>query len=179
VPSRSSIVDTVNYRDDSVTARCRGSLGQMRYRTERVSELSDATSELVRSLVEIAWHFGPRGLNDECCDDLTMAEFIALDRVAAMQDCPVNDVGSSLGFTKSGATRVVNRLEKKGYANRIRSSEDARVCCVEITDAGKQVLLSADSRYMKQFDELVSRMPHHSASDVASMITAMGESLKS
>lgn len=145
----------------------------------RATELSKAiTSELVRSLVEIAWHFGPKGLNGECCDDLTMAEFIALDRVSAMQDCPVHDVGNSLGFTKSGATRVVNRLERKGYVNKVRSSEDGRICCVDITDAGSQVLQSADSRYMKQFDELVSRMPHHSAVDVASVIIAMGEALK-
>ena len=71
-------------------------------------------SELSRSLLEIVWHFGPKGLNGECCDNLTMPEFIALDKVSSTKDCPVQDIGISLGFTKSGATRVVNRLEKKG-----------------------------------------------------------------
>lgn len=107
-----------------------------------------------------------------------MPEFIALDKISAKQNCPVQDVGYSLGFTKSGATRIVNRLEKKGYVNKIKSSEDARICCVVITEKGKHVLKSANFRYMKQFDELVSRMPHQTVSGVVRVVTAMAKSLK-
>ena len=105
-------------------------------------------SELSRSLLEIVWHFGPKGLNGECCDNLTMPEFIALDKVSSTKDCPVQDIGISLGFTKSGATRVVNRLEKKGYVKKIKSHDDARFCCVDITEKGELVLKSTDSRYL-------------------------------
>ena len=49
-------------------------------------------SELSRSLLEIVWHFGPKGLNGECCDNLTMPEFIALDKVSSTKDCPVQDI---------------------------------------------------------------------------------------
>jgi len=70
-------------------------------------------SDVSRSLIEIAWYFGPKGLNGECCENLTMPEFIALDKVSTTPHCAVQDIGYRLGFTKSGATRVVNRLEKK------------------------------------------------------------------
>ncbi len=137
-----------------------------------------AISDISRSLIEIAWHFGPKGLNGECCENLTMPEFIALDKVAATSHCAVQDVGYSLGFTKSGATRIVNRLEKKGYVQKIKSHEDARVCCVEITESGERVLSSANSRYMEQFHAIAAKMPEHSVADTVNMLKAMATALK-
>jgi len=136
-------------------------------------------SYLPRCLIELAWYFGPKGPNGECCDNLTMPEFIALEKVQTTRDCPVQHVGSSLGFTKSGATRIVNRLEKKGYVNKARSSDDARVCCVEITESGEKVLASANSRYLEQFNLLLSKMPDHSGADVAAVVTAMAAAMRS
>lgn len=135
-------------------------------------------SDISRSLIDIAWHFGPKGLNGECCENLTMPEFIALDKVSTTSHCAVQDVGHSLGFTKSGATRIVNRLEKKGYVQKVKSHEDARVCCVEITKSGKGVLSSADSRYRKQFHAIAAKMPEHSLADTVKMLSAMGNALK-
>ena len=137
-----------------------------------------AISNISRSLIELAWHFGPKGLNGECCENLTMPEFIALDKVASSPNCPVQDVGYSLGFTKSGATRIVNRLERKGYVQKIKSNEDARICCVAITRIGERVLSSANSRYMEQFHIIVAKMPDHSLTDVVKVLTAMANALK-
>ena len=135
-------------------------------------------TELGQSLIKIAWYFGPKGLNGECCDNLTMPEFIALETVSSTSDCPVQKVGYSLGFTKSGATRIVNRLEKKGYVEKIRSFEDARICCVKVTGKGKQILASANSHYINEFNKLVSLMSGYSFSDVAEVVTAMANSIK-
>jgi len=137
-----------------------------------------AISDISRSLIEIAWHFGPKGLNGECCENLTMPEFIALDKVSTTSHCAVQDVGYSLGFTKSGATRIVNRLEKKGYVQKVKSHEDARVCCVEITKSGERVLSSANSRYMEQFHIIAAKMPEHSVADTVKLLTSMAGALK-
>jgi DNA-binding MarR family transcriptional regulator len=135
-------------------------------------------SDISRSLIEIAWCFGPKGLNGECCENLTMPEFIALDKISTTTNCAVQAVGYSLGFTKSGATRIVNRLEKKGYVQKIKSHEDARICCVEITKSGERVLLSANSRYMEQFHIIVSKMSNHAMADVVNVLTAMASAMK-
>lgn len=135
-------------------------------------------SEFSRSLIEIAWHFGPKGLNGECCDDLTMPEFIALEKVSTTQNCPVQDVGYALGFTKSGATRIVNRLEKKGYVTKVKSCEDARICCVVITEKGEAVLESVNAWYITQFDELVSKIPPDTFSEVVYGLRVMANALK-
>ena len=136
-------------------------------------------SDISRSLIEIAWYFGPKGLHGECCENLTMPEFIALDKVSTTSHCAVQDVGYSLGFTKSGATRIVNRLEKKGYVQKVKSHEDARVCCVEITKSGERVLSSANSRYMEQFQTIAEKMPEYTVADTVKLLTAMANALKS
>ncbi len=139
---------------------------------------SKIISKLSRSLIEVAWQFGPKGINGECCDDLSLPEFLALDKVSTATNCRVQDIGVFLGFTKSGATRIVNRLEKKGYVSRIKSLEDARVCCVSLTEMGEEVLRKADERYKKQFSELLNKMPTHSADSAEEVLTSMAEAFK-
>jgi DNA-binding MarR family transcriptional regulator len=135
-------------------------------------------SEPGSTLAAIAWHFGPKGLNGECCEDLSMPEFIALDKVSATPDCSVQEVGRRLGFSKSGATRVVNRLEKKGCIQKLRSAEDGRICCIAITDKGKQVLESADVRYQQQFEEIVAKIPGLSEQEIATVLSKVAAVVK-
>lgn len=135
-------------------------------------------SDISRSLILIAWYFGPKGLNGDCCENLTMPEFMALDKVAAQTNCAIQDVGFSLGFTKSGATRIVNRLEKKGYVKKLKSHKDSRVCCVEITRSGERVLLSTDSRYLEQFHTIRSKIPNRSSDDIVDLLTTIANAVK-
>jgi len=134
-------------------------------------------SELSRSLIEIAWHLGPKGLNGECCENLSMPEFIALDKVANTKDCPVQNIGQALGFTKSGATRIVNRLESKEYIQRVKSRDDARVCCVVITEKGKEILERVDKSYSAKFQGLLERMPQQYVPKMEDFFKAMATAL--
>jgi len=134
----------------------------------------DATG---RALAQIAWHFGPKKPFGECCEDLTMPEFLALDKISVTPACPVHEIGIVLGFSKSGATRVVNRLEKKGYIRRVRSSEDARVCCVKITDGGAAVLLSAKDSYQKRFEKIIEEIPQDTARQIINSISLLAAAL--
>ncbi|MBA2881898.1 MarR family 2-MHQ and catechol resistance regulon transcriptional repressor [Desulfosalsimonas propionicica] len=135
-------------------------------------------SEIGSTLATIAWHFGPRGLNGECCEDLSMPEFIALDKVSATRNCSVQEVGRSLGFSKSGATRVVNRLGKKGYIKKLKSREDGRVCCIEPTDKGREMLRMADLRYQQQFEALLSRFPSESRQKIKEVFFRVAGAVK-
>ena len=135
-------------------------------------------SDLSRALIEIVRHFGPKGLNGECCENLSMPEFLALDKIANTEDCPVQNIGQLLGFTKSGATRIVNRLEKNGYVQKIKSFEDGRVCCVAITLQGENVLASTDERYSKEIEQLLSRMSDKNAPLMKALLKDMARALR-
>ncbi|MFZ3045187.1 MAG: MarR family transcriptional regulator [Desulfatirhabdiaceae bacterium] len=135
-------------------------------------------TELTRAMREIVWHFGPKGLDGTCCANLSMPEFQALDKVAETPDCPVQDIGLQLGFTKSGATRVVNRLEKKGYVQKIKSNQDGRICCVVITETGEHVLRSADAGYFNKLERLFSMMPKNAIQQMKHMLVTLSRTLK-
>jgi MarR family 2-MHQ and catechol resistance regulon transcriptional repressor len=105
---------------------------------------ANAAKELSELIREITWNFGARGLKGECCGDLSQPEYRALCLASERQQCSMQDIAKELGFTKGGATRVVNRLEKKGYIERQRSPEDGRVCCVKVTAPGSLLVKSVN-----------------------------------
>lgn len=96
--------------------------------------------DIYNLLQEIAWHFGSHGFNGECCEDLSLVEFMALKKVYENNNFSIQEIGNALDFTKSGATRIVDRLESKGYIIRERSPIDGRVCCVTATSKGAEVI---------------------------------------
>jgi DNA-binding MarR family transcriptional regulator len=114
--------------------------------------------EIYDLLQEIAWNFGSHGVNGECCMDLSLVEFIAIKRIYSSADISVQQLGSALNFTKSGATRVINRLEKKGYVSRVSSKEDGRVCCVSVTEKGKDTLLQITKNYSEYLDDVLKSL---------------------
>ena len=72
---------------------------------------------------------------------------MALKKVYGNNDYSIQEIGNALNFTKSGATRIINRLENKGYVVRKNSTVDGRICCVSITDKG----IEAISRIMENY----------------------------
>jgi len=172
------LVDIVNYAS-YICFQFITNLKSLKLKAGTNAKMSKGTiSDLNRALIEIVWHFGPKGLDGECCENLSMPEFLALDKIANTQDCRVQKIGQLLGFTKSGATRIVNRLEKNGYVQKIKSYEDARVCCVLITQQGENVLNSTDERYSKELEQLLSRMPEKNVPQMKELLKGMAKALR-
>ena len=136
------------------------------------------SEDVSRALIEIVWEFGPRGLDGECCEDLSMPEYLALEAAALTTDCPVQHIGNKLGFTKSGATRIVNRLEKKSYILKLRSSEDARICCVVPTDKGKHVLESVSKHYVDKLKTVLGKTSDDQSEMIINAIITMAKALR-
>lgn len=97
----------------------------------------DSARQLAEMLDEILWAFEGHGTEGYCCDDVTYVEYRALRVLDRTDQCTMQSLARALGFSKSGATRVADRLERAGYVCRERSAEDHRVCCVVLTAQGK------------------------------------------
>ena len=119
---------------------------------------SDSAKNLSALIREITWNFGPRGLKGECCGDLSQPEYQALCLASERQQCSMHEIAKDLWYTKCGATRVVNRLEKKGYAERMRSPEDGRVCCVKVTTAGNMLVISVNREKEEHLVKIMSKV---------------------
>jgi DNA-binding MarR family transcriptional regulator len=110
--------------------------------------------DIYDSLQEIAWHFGSHGINGECCDDLSFVEFMALKKVQNQSDYSIQELGNALNFSKSGATRIVDRLESKGYVSRKNSPVDGRICCVTSTKKGETAIRKILDNYIVYLEEI-------------------------
>lgn len=114
---------------------------------------------LQADLLDIAWFVRPHGQDDPCCGDLSAAEARAL-ATAAGGDCrTLQDIATSLGVTRSGATRVVDRLEKRDLAVRCCSTLDRRCTCVELTDRGRAALIDAARCFDGLLEAVLAPLP--------------------
>ena len=66
---------------------------------------------------------------------------------------PVNELGEALELTSGGATRLVDRLEEKGYVERTACPTDRRIWWVGLTDLGVETLNTATEIHLEDLEE--------------------------
>lgn len=124
-----------------------------------VSEVdTQRARDLVELLDEIIWRFGGQGAEGYCCEDVSYIEYRALRILAKTDACTMQSLGQQLGFTKSGATRIVDRLERKFYVRRERSEDDQRICCVVLTNAGRELVERIIEEFAQKTGASLERM---------------------
>jgi DNA-binding MarR family transcriptional regulator len=114
--------------------------------------------ELVELLEDVIGRFGSQGAEGYCCEHVSYIEYRALRLLAKGEAPTVHSLGQQLGLTKSGATRIVDRLEKRGYARRERDRDDQRVCCVTLTEAGRGLVERIFEQFAAEVRLSVSRL---------------------
>jgi len=131
-----------------------------------------------QDLQDIAWFLRPHGQDDPCCGDLTAAEVRALSNTQPDQCPTVQDIARSLGVTRSGATRVVDRLEGRGLAHRCCSSVDRRCTCVEITPTGQAALSDAVACFEGLLNELLAPLPPKQRTDLENSLASLAKLIR-
>lgn len=118
--------------------------------------------EQIRQITEIiedmSYDFGSQNMDGVCCENISHGEYRALRTVLRTDKCTMQDVAKSIAVTKSGATRIVSRLEEKKLVHRINDQNDGRVCCVQLSEEGKS---------------LISRLAEEPAKRTAAILSAM------
>ena len=72
--------------------------------------------------------------------DMTMSEMHLIESVAkSPEGATVSEIASDLQITLPSVTSTVNRLERRGYLERLRSETDGRVVHIYLTDRGRKV----------------------------------------
>jgi len=112
-------------------------------------------SEIYSLIQDLSWYFGNQGFDGECCEDLSLVEYMALKKVCAIKNITIQEIGAALNITKSGVSKVIDRLEEKDYILREQSSEDGRVCCVKPTEKGLNAVKKISDRYSEYLMEVL------------------------
>ncbi|OED43832.1 hypothetical protein ACH42_08980 [Endozoicomonas sp. (ex Bugula neritina AB1)] len=108
-----------------------------------------------------------------------MVDFLTLRLIHKYHHCPIQTISKALGMTKSGATRVVKRLEKQGLISICTSSEDARVRCLSLTETGSKAVDNVIQTQTRHLQTLLTSMGDENSHQLSSGIEALMTTLKS
>jgi MarR family transcriptional regulator, 2-MHQ and catechol-resistance regulon repressor len=127
-------------------------------RLERdANELHAALSELIR-----VYQFRDR--EQICCYDLSVTQFYALEALLQGGAISMNALSARLILDKSTASRVVDALERKGYAVREANPSDRRALLIRATAAGGELvgtirgeIIQEEKRLLADFEPAVRK----------------------
>jgi DNA-binding MarR family transcriptional regulator len=117
-------------------------------------DLVDAVLGASRALVAVA----ARSLAD-LAEDVTLAQYRALVELASRGPQRPADLASGLGVDRSTATRMCDRLVRKGLVQRRRTSTDRRVVRISLTAAGRALVEEVTLRRRVEIAQILGRMP--------------------
>ncbi len=72
-----------------------------------------------------------------CCHDVSVSQCYALETLALAGPLRLHELAERLYLDKSTASRVIDGVVAKGYAERNRHPEDGRAVLLELTPAGR------------------------------------------
>ena len=134
--------------------------------------------DIYNLIQELSWHFGNHGFNGECCGDLSLVEFMALKKVYENSNITIQEIGDVLNFTKSGASKIIDRIENKGYVTRKQSVTDGRVCCVMVTAKGMEVTSKIIDKYACYVEEMLKYSEPSTVDNVKNVLEILVTSVK-
>ncbi len=140
--------------------------------------MNKQTEDIYDALQEIVFHFGSRDMNGACCADLSFIEFMALKKIRERRDFKIQELGRALHLTKSGATRIVDRLENKGYIIRRLSPLDGRVCCVANTNKGTKAVTQAAAKYALQLEAALKEFGPQKVASIEAALKTLAQAIQ-
>jgi len=119
----------------------------------------DEQARQLGGMVEnIMYFFGTQSQDGECCENISHGEFRALHTALHQSTCTMQDIARKAVVTKSGATRIVHRLEEKGLARREQDQKDGRICCVTLTEEGKSLMNRIEDQLTNKMQTILATM---------------------
>ncbi len=110
---------------------------------------------------------------------LTGPQLVVLRAIGAMPDCSVGDIARNVSLSQATVTSIIDRLEHKHLAQRLRSLTDKRRVTLQVTASGRAILDAHPSffqeQFVKDFEQLADwekTLILSSLQRVASMLTA-------
>ena len=90
--------------------------------------------------------------------DITNNDMHVIEAIGNAQPVMVSAVARTLSVTQATVNISMNGLEKKGYINRERSTEDKRVVFVTLTEKGKKAYNHHRDFHKKMIHSIVDNM---------------------
>lgn len=118
-------------------------------------------------------------------------EWLKLDKALAKQDlltlmfldrlgeCTMSQIAEQMNFPLSTTTGIVDRLVKKGYAERMRSESDRRLILILISAEGRSLVGSLKAHFNKLLAKLSQLLDADEQAVLLKLIAKLGTILES
>lgn len=137
---------------------------------EGSEELVDAVLAASRALVAVA----ARSLVD-VAEDVTLVQYRVLVELAARGPQRVADLAGVLGVDPSTATRMCDRLVRKGLASRRRASSDRRSVRISLAVAGRDLVEQVSRKRRAELEAILARLPREDRRPVLGALRAFAD----
>jgi DNA-binding MarR family transcriptional regulator len=135
-------------------------------------------TDIYNMIQELSLYFGSNGFDGKCCIDLSLIEFNALKKIFKKENIMIQETGNALNITKSGASKIIDRLENKNYVSRLKSPIDGRICCVVITETGKMAIKKIEEQYIDYIGEILKDFKPEEIDNLTILMTRLLESVR-
>ena len=132
---------------------------------------------LYDALIELTRHFQMRDRDQACCHDVTAAQCYALHALGEDQRT-MGELAETLGLAVSTVTRTLDPLVAKGLVQRHESPADRRVCCVSLTDSGRERLTAIERTTLDTQHAVLAELAPKDRETVISAIDRLADALK-
>lgn len=154
-----------------------GGMGKALRARLRQERFDSPVQEAIFNVIVAAGHLRDRFERLLATHGLTLAQFNALRILRGAQPAglPRCEIAPRLLERAPDVTRLVDRLVEAGYAERVRSTEDARQSIARITRKGLAVLERIEPETARTFEELATRLSPRDAEALSRLCEVLYE----
>jgi DNA-binding MarR family transcriptional regulator len=135
--------------------------------------------ELQRRIVAFVRAFGLHRPDETPCGaPVPVSEAHALAALAEHGPLPQRELGDQLGLTKSTISRLVDQLERRGWAQRHAGDDDARQRLVDLTPEGRKVADDIAARRAERMARVLEHIPENDRPAVLAALDALVEATR-
>ena len=101
-------------------------------------------------------------------------EFAVLELLYHKGELPIQHIGKKILLASSSITYVVDKLEGKGFVERIACPNDRRVTYASITEAGKRFIEGAFPQHEKRIEEVFAPLSDEELNTMIVLLKKIG-----
>ncbi len=136
---------------------------------------AEQVQSLRRSFTRLEKFFNQLMRQQFACCSITVQQWYTLE---ALMDGPrtMNELAAQVALHQSTMTRIVEKLEKQGFATKTRKAENQRTVEVRITASGREICMAMDKQCAQMTADLLDLLPRERrtyAVDALEMFTSL------
>lgn len=107
-------------------------------------------------------------------NDLNLTEFAVLELLYNKGDQPIQIIGKKVLIASSSITYVVDKLEKKGFVQRVNCPKDRRVTFASLTKQGKELMDSIFPQHAERIAAIFNVLNKQEIDQLTNLLKRVG-----